>query len=122
MPSFSKRSVDRLNSCNEDIQKVCHEVIKHYDFTVLCGHRGEEEQNEAFKQGRSNAKWGQSKHNTTPSRAIDIAPYPVDWGDKQRFCRLAGLMQGTAYQLGIKLKWGGDFKSIEDMPHFEIED
>jgi len=76
MPSFSKRSVDRLNSCNEDIQKVCHEVIKHYDFTVLCGHRGEEEQNEAFKQGRSNAKWGQSKHNTTPSRAIDIAPYP----------------------------------------------
>jgi hypothetical protein len=48
------------------------------DFKILCGHREEKEQNEAFNKGNSKLKWPQSKHNSLPSLAVDIAPFPVN--------------------------------------------
>ena len=51
MPTFSKRSLDNLAACHPDLQKVAHEAIKHLDFTVICGHRGREAQNKAYKKG-----------------------------------------------------------------------
>lgn len=37
-----------------------------------CGHRGEVEQNEAFRKGASKAKFGESPHNLLPAKACDI--------------------------------------------------
>ena len=45
---FSTRSLDRLKTCHEDIQLVMQEVIRVVDFSVVFGHRGEEEQNKAY--------------------------------------------------------------------------
>jgi peptidoglycan L-alanyl-D-glutamate endopeptidase CwlK len=135
MPSFSKRSLDRLATCHPDIQKVMNEAIKHFDFAVLSGFRSPNEQLELYKQGRElkDGKWirvgktvtnvdgvnTKSKHNHSPSQAIDIAPYPIDWDDIERFEQMAVVVMYCAHKLGIKLTWGGDWR-MKDYPHFEL--
>lgn len=119
MPEFSRSSEDRLASCHPDLQRVLRAAIKRIDFAVLCGHRGRAEQEIAFRDGFSNAPWPQSRHNSWPAEAVDIAPYPVDWRDVKRFKQLAMIVLEEAARQGVPLKWGGDFKAV-DMPHFEL--
>jgi peptidoglycan L-alanyl-D-glutamate endopeptidase CwlK len=135
MPNFSQRSLDRLNTCHPDIQAVMHEAIKHFDFTVLSGFRSPKEQLELYKQGREfkDGKWVKvgktvtnvdginvkSNHNYSPSRAVDIAPYPIDWDDIERFEQMAAVVMDCANKLGIKLTWGGNWR-MKDYPHFEL--
>ena len=89
------------------------EVAKHYDLTIICGYRNEEDQNEAVRTGKSNVIWPNGKHNSQPSLAVDAAPYPIDWNDKIRFYHFVGFVRGVASQLGIKIRcgadWDGDF-------------
>jgi len=128
--SFSDKSKAALATCDVRLQIVFNEVIKHRDCIVLCGHRTEEEQNEAFnaKPQRSKVQWPNSKHNSLPSLAADVAPYPLDWNDHARFVQFAGFVLGVAAVLGVKLRWGGDWnlngtskdESFFDGPHFEI--
>ena len=52
-----------------------------------------------------------NKHNAEEpelSKAVDVAPYPIDWNDKERFYYFAGVVMGIAIQMGIPLRWGGD--------------
>ena len=98
MPKFGRRSKKNLDSCDLDIQAVLNEAIKYYDFSVLCGERGEEEQTKAFKGGFSKVQYPNSRHNKKPSQAVDIAPYPIDWADLERFHYLAGLVIGIAQE------------------------
>ena len=137
MPTFSKTSLDRLSTCHEDLIIFCTELIKHYDFVVVCGHRGEEEQNEAYAKGNSKLKFPNSKHNTYPSKAVDLAPWEgkIDWGKSQMYF-FAGFALGVAeilYKNGVikhKIKSGADWDydqdiddtSFVDLPHFEIID
>lgn len=105
-----------------------YEVIKHRDCTVLQGHRGEIEQNECCRKGLSKAPWPKSKHNSVPSKAADVMPYPIDWNDRERIVNFAGFVLGVAASKGIKLRWGGDWnqdgkskdEKFFDGPHFEI--
>ncbi len=130
MPSFSKISAQRLSTCDPRLQALLREAIKHVDFSVLCGHRGVEEQEEAYRTGKSKARWPNSKHNTLPSVAVDVAPYPVDWQDTARFARLAGYLERIAHEQGIAIRWGGDWdrdgrtndERFIDMPHIELVD
>ncbi len=59
MAKFGKLSLERLATCDDRIQKVMNEAIKHYDFTVLYGYRTPAEQFELFKKGRTltNGVW-----------------------------------------------------------------
>jgi peptidoglycan L-alanyl-D-glutamate endopeptidase CwlK len=104
-----------------------YEAIKVTDFSVICGFRGEKEQNEAYARGHSKLKWPQSKHNQTPSMAVDIVPYPIDWNDELRFRTLGAVVKEIWSQLppekraGYALIWGGDFKNFRDLPHFELK-
>jgi peptidoglycan L-alanyl-D-glutamate endopeptidase CwlK len=128
MPSFSSRSKKRLEQCHPDIQKVFNEVIKHVDCTVLEGHRDQETQDEYYRQGRSKLRFPNSKHNHSPSMAIDCAPYPIDWNDRDRFYYFGGMVLGIASSMGIKMRWGGDWdmdntfkdQTFHDLPHFEL--
>jgi peptidoglycan L-alanyl-D-glutamate endopeptidase CwlK len=128
MPWFSEKSRDRLDSCHRDLQLVCEAVIPFYDFTVLEGRRSNERQEELFRQGKSKLRAGESKHNERPSLAVDIAPYPIDWNDANRFFLLAGMMFQAASERGIVLRWGGDWdtdwshtdQTFNDYPHFEL--
>jgi peptidoglycan LD-endopeptidase CwlK len=128
MGTFSTASLERLTHVHPDLRRVFEEVVKHYDCSILCGHRGEEEQHIAFAQGRSKLDWPDSKHNGLPSKAVDAAPYPVDWNDAKRFYLFAGFVLGTAKQMGVNLRWGGDWdrdwdlsdNRFNDWPHFEL--
>jgi hypothetical protein len=130
MPSFGKRSKENLKLCDVRLQDILMEAIKYYDFAVICGHRGEEEQNKAFHEGRSKLKFPQSKHNQNPSKAVDVVPYPINWNDESRFFYLAGLIKGIASSMGHVIRWGGDWdgdgdfndQSFIDLPHFELKE
>ena len=128
MPSFSQISRERLNTCDPKLQQLFNEVIKHFDIIVLCGHRNEADQTAAFKDHKSDKQWPESKHNKLPSLAVDIAPYPIVWNNKERFYYLAGLVEATAHDLSIPIHWGGDWdkdtdfydQKLYDLPHFEL--
>jgi len=120
MPSFGKSSRARLDTCDPRLQEIMDEAIKQIDFSVLCGYRSETEQNQAFASGNSKLKYPQSKHNSMPSKAVDIAPWPIDWNDLGRFRKLAETVKSIAAERGIDIEWGGDWTSFQDMPHFEL--
>lgn len=120
MPEFSRKSLDKLHTCDNILQEICQEAIRVIDFSVICGHRNEQEQTKAYNEGYSKAKWGQSNHNFAPSRAIDLLPYPSGWESRDKFFELAGVIKGIAYCKGYKVRWGGEFKGFFDGAHFEI--
>lgn len=128
MPSFSSLSEKRLATCELRLQKLLREAIHQVDFTVLCGHRTQEEQDDAFRSGASTLKWPLSRHNQFPSMAVDIAPFPVDWNDTARFARLFGYIERIAHEQGVQIRWGGDWNAnyrtkderLVDMPHIEL--
>ncbi len=128
MPTFSARSREILETCDERLVAVFDEVVKHFDCTILEGWRSEEDQNEAFRTGKSKLKYPEGKHNKQPSFAVDVAPYPVDWENLDRFRYFAGFVMGIASQMGTRLRWGGDWdgdtelrdQKFVDLPHFEV--
>lgn len=136
MPKFSTQSKTRLSTCHYDLQLICNTVIEHLDFSVLQGHRSLENQQKAFKAGKSKLDGIKlkSKHQSTPSMAVDIAPYPIDFKDIRRFDVLAGAMLSAAAILKKQgavshdLRWGGDWdrdadlndQKFNDLGHFEL--
>ena len=128
MPKFSKVSLQRLETCHADLQKICKEVIKYYDISILYGHRNRTDQDQAFEDGASKLKYPKSKHNQMPSLAVDIAPYPIAWEKEKSFYYLAGMIKAEAEKLGVKIRWGGDWdgdgdlsdQTFFDLVHYEI--
>lgn len=120
MPSFSKRSLDNLATCDPRLRKVAEEAIKTFDFTVIEGHRGQAAQNRAFAEKKSKVRWPHSKHNKNPSLAFDAIPVPLDWNDTASFHAMAKAMKAAAKTVGVGIKWGGDFQGFFDGPHFEL--
>lgn len=122
MPKFGRRSNLNLCTCHPKLQQLFREVIKHYDCSILCGHRGEDEQNKAFYDGNSKVQYPDSKHNSLPSMAVDVAPYPIDWQNVERFYHFAGYVQCIADQLGIEIEWGGNWTNLKDCPHWQLKE
>lgn len=128
MPSFGIESSNKLATCDPDLQRLAREVIKIVDHSITCGFRNEADQNKAFAEGSSKLKWPNGEHNKQPSRAMDVAPYPINWKDAEAFTLLAGVYFGVAAMLGIKIRigadWDGDFNTLEhsfkDRPHIEL--
>ena len=135
MPTFSDHSKSELETVHPDLQAVMQEVIKAFNFRVIEGRRGKERQNKLHRQGKSQLQYPESKHNSQPSRAIDIAPWPIDWQAHDRFYLLAGHVQMAAHRLqkeGVinhDIRWGGDWdgdrelddQQFDDLPHFELD-
>jgi len=121
---WGNKSLERLSTCDKRLRDLANMMLSRsaFDLSILCGYRTEEEQNEAYKSGKSRARFGQSKHNIYPSQAIDIVPYPVDWNTQDaRWQEMALNAMWCAGALGIEITWGGSFKSLSDKPHFEIK-
>jgi hypothetical protein len=126
--TLSRASLDRLASCDASLQQLVRDVARTFPCMVLEGHRGEAAQNAAYATGKTKLRWPQGKHNSLPSRAVDLAPTPIDWNDRERFTLFAGFVMGTAAARGIRLRWGGDWNrnfqvsdnSFDDLVHFEL--
>lgn len=135
MPHFSKSSADKLDDCDAHLQIILNEVIKYYDCTIVTGHRTKEVQDKKYANGESKVKWPNSKHNSMPSKAVDVAPYPIpenwgelSWKDRAKFYEFKGIVFYEAAKQGIKLRWGGDWdmdndykdNKFDDLIHFEL--
>lgn len=132
MPRFGKRSKQRLKGVDSRLVNVLNEVVKYFDITVIEGLRSQERQNELVAQGKSKTKFG--KH--VQGKAVDIAPYPIDWNARDDFHYLGGFVLGVASKMGIDVRWGGDWSdsslsknarttkdnNFDDLVHFEIKE
>ena len=134
--SYSFTSKTKLETCHPDLQTLFFYVSLNYENTIVCGHRGEQEQNEAFASGASQLKYPNSKHNSFPSNAVDAVPYEInhlDWG-KLQSSFFAGYVKGIAeilFRMSIishKIRCGLDWDNDNDVDdtkfwdacHFEI--
>lgn len=135
MPSFSSLSLFRLQTCHEDLIVLFSEVVKNIDCTVTEGYRTQAAQEAAFNAGNSKLHYPNGNHNSKPSSAVDVYPYPVDMKNTARFMWFAGYVMGVADRLFIegkithRIRWGGDWnrnyditdeKGLRDLVHFEI--
>jgi hypothetical protein len=127
--SYSSRV--KLEQLDPRLRRVVGRVRDMRDISLVTGHRGEEEQNLMVSLGRSKVNWPNSKHNTMPSLAVDVQPYP--YSDKEEVLRedlsyIAGLFVAFGKSEGINIRWGGDWdrdgetadNGFDDLFHFEI--
>lgn len=135
---LSAASKVKLATCHPDLQRVVIHVAAWFPLTVLYGTRSKAEQEKMVAEGKSKLHWPNSKHNSNPSRAVDVAPLKwshekgvyIDWNDWREFSALAGVMITTGRFLGVKIAWGADWDSdwdldehsFRDGPHFELID
>ena len=135
MFKFSGKSLEKLKTCHPDIQKILNEAIKTYDITILEGIRTKERQEELVRTGKS--KTMESKHldqGDGYSHAADVALYPIDWSDRERFVLLQGFLKGISeilyakgeinHKLRLGVDWDNDGNvkehSFFDGPHIEL--
>ena len=130
MPKFGKKSKENMKGVDARLQNVLNEVVKYFDITIVEGLRSQKRQNELVAEGKSKTKFG--KH--VDGKAVDIAPYPIDWNARDDFHYLGGFMLGMAASMGVKIRWGGDWNAsstfkgqrttkdnnFDDLVHFEI--
>ena len=124
MPKYSVQSTNILRRAHPDLIRLFNEVILYTDCKIICSYRDKEDQDLAYKNGRSQLKWPDSKHNKTPSLAVDVLPYfsvepHIRWDDINAFHKLAGYVLGIAGVRGIKITWGGCWE-FSDLPHYQL--
>jgi peptidoglycan L-alanyl-D-glutamate endopeptidase CwlK len=105
------------------IKKLAKEGIY---ICVAQGYRSKADQDALYAIGRSksgkivtNAKGGQSNHNY--GVAVDLCLYSADgktvsWQTGGPFSKVVAAMKAEGF------KWGGDWRSFKDNPHFELYD
>jgi peptidoglycan L-alanyl-D-glutamate endopeptidase CwlK len=131
MPQFSTTSKQKLSECHPELQRLFEEVVKRYDCTIICGHRSMAEQTRLYEIGASKVRSG--KHNSTPSMAVDVAPWfsekpHIRWEDSASWYHFVGYVRGVADMLGIKIRVGADWdgdndvrdQKFNDLPHIEL--
>ena len=125
MPHFGKRSKQRLKGVNIVLVHILNKLVEIMDVTIIEGKRTQERQNELVAKGASKTKY--SKH--IEGRAVDVAPYPIDWEDRERFHYMGGMLRGIAKNMGVNVRWGGDWDSdgeikdnhFDDLVHIELK-
>lgn len=135
--ALGRKSLQRLQMAHPLWRDVAQEGIAEtpMDFTVLCTFRGEEEQNDAFENGRSTKRWPESKHNYTSAQqdidegfasrigqplslAVDLVPWfrldphiRWDWPEEVRW--LNGFIVGIGTPIvrphGFIIRTGADW-------------
>ncbi len=138
----SQKVWDTLDPRLQLVVDFVRDVIS--DISLIEGHRNEEDQNAAFDRGASKLRWPQGSHNASPSRAVDLQPYPMPNvratdPDKARLANLklwgtlgliAGAARTYAFANGFRLRWGGDWngngiltdQTFDDLFHIELVD
>lgn len=121
--TLSHISLIRLATCHTDLQKLVKSVAEELDIMVICGHRNEEQQNEAFQNKKSKLKWPRSKHNAFPSHAVDVAILDSDkkisWENTAKWNHMVTVFKKHSQKLGIPIECGGEWR-MRDWPHIQL--
>ena len=141
--AYGTGSVEKLETCHPELQRIADEALRlsPYDITIIHGWRNMEEQNALEADGKSTKRFPDSRHNKTDapnvidphkmSDALDFAPWvnnTIYWNDTHIFAVIAGCFYAAAENLGLTLRWGGDWDSdgqssdqtLLDWGHVEI--
>lgn len=112
------RFENRLKGVHPDLVRVMLRAGTQTDFLVVEGLRTMARQRELVKAGASRTL--NSRHLT--GHAVDIAPLvggKLTWS-WEMFHKLAPIVKEAAKAEGVKIIWGGDWKSFPDGPHWEL--
>lgn len=116
---------DLANRTRYVIQKAHEEGI--YICVVNPCFRSKAEQDALYAQGRTkpgqivtNAKGGQSNHNY--GVAVDLCLYTSDGKNVVWETTTKRWLRVVAIAKSVGFKWGGDWTSFKDYPHFELYD
>lgn len=125
-PEVDDRSAMNIATLHKKLQPSAKEFVIRckkagLGVKIICGLRTYSEQAELFAKGRTqpgakvtNAGPGQSMHNF--GLAFDIGVFV----DGKYLPESPQYASAGAIGKDLGLKWGGDFKSIQDQPHFEV--
>jgi peptidoglycan L-alanyl-D-glutamate endopeptidase CwlK len=121
---MDSRSERNLNGVHPDLVKVVRATVEDWTrdglgLIVTEGLRTHTRQAELYKVGASQTM--NSRHLT--GHAVDLAVTvngDVRW-DWPLYFRLGALMKSNARRLEVPMKWGGDWKTFKDGPHFELD-
>ena len=118
---LSKRSLTRLEGVHPRLVALVREAIalSPVDFMVTEGLRTPERQAALIRAGASRTK--RSRHLT--GHAVDVAALvdgQVRW-DWPLYPRIAAAFKAAAARQGTAIVWGGDWPSLRDGPHFELD-
>lgn len=114
-------------ACSQKLTQVCSILSdfarilqkQHPDAHISTGYRNDKDQQIAYDTGHSNAKPGQSKHNKLPAEALDWFRLTQAGGASFDGPWYRAVLAPSAKAAG--LVWGGDWKSIKDLPHVELK-
>lgn len=135
VPKFSQLSFSKLSTCHLDLQTLFYEVIKYFDCSIIEGYRNQKDQEKAFNGGYSKLHWPYGKHNSQPSMAVDVTPYPVNLLNDKLALFFGGYVMGIAQKLKDEgkmthsVRWGGSWSGLgelnaphvlNDLVHFEL--
>jgi hypothetical protein len=117
---LSQRSLDRLKGIDEKLIAVATRALEltEIDFAITEGLRTRERQETLVAEGKSQTM--NSKHLI--GRAVDVVAYvdgKVSW-DKEHYVTISKAFKQAAKELNVSIRWGGDFKSFFDGPHYEL--
>ena len=115
------RSRARLNGVHPDLVRVVELALTYspHDFTITEGLRSVARQRELKAAGASQTM--NSRHIT--GHAIDFAVLvggKVRW-DWPLYGQVAEAFKRAAKELKVPIIWGGDWKSLRDGPHVELD-
>jgi peptidoglycan LD-endopeptidase CwlK len=119
---YSSRSLKNLQGIHPDLRRVIDRALMDspLDFVVIEGLRTKERQKELVASGASRTL--NSRHLT--GHAVDLVPIgpngkaAFDW---PLYNVLGPAVKKAAEKEGVKIVWGGDWKSFRDGPHFELD-
>lgn len=119
---LNRSSLLRLKGVDQrliDVLKAAAQTTQ-IPFQVTEGLRTKERQQYLVKTGKSRTM--NSYH--LKGKAVDLVAMPggeVSW-NLADYKKIDASMQKAAKKLGVKITWGGTWKSIVDGPHWQIED
>ena len=139
MSAIDKTTKDKIAIAHPRVRKELEDMVEHINTKILTGKakvritstlRTWKEQEELYAQGRTkpgpkvtNAKAGDSIHNYALAfdMVLIINGREVSWDVKKDWDkdRQSDWMEVATYVKSKGWKWGGDWVSFKDMPHFE---
>lgn len=115
---------EKLQTAHPKLAEWFFEAKKQFsDLHVSTAFRGQHEQEKAFQEGKTRARWPRSKHNHTENGlpcALALDVFQLQEG-KAVFCaEFLTILWGWTCAMGYSMKWGGNFKKLVDCVHFEV--
>lgn len=118
---LSERSLQRMAGVHPRLTALVKEAaaLTPVDFIVVEGLRTPERQAALIRAGASRTR--ASRHLT--GHAVDVAALvdgQVRW-DWPLYPRIASAFKAAAVRQGTPVVWGGDWPTLRDGPHFELD-